>query len=92
MWFHPYFLIVKLTADNLVLEFASSDTTQGITWGHGSTSGVDYHTFQLSTQQEFVETSDQADWGQWFISTADEDKVRRFQGTICLACGSKRLT
>ncbi|ROV92383.1 hypothetical protein VMCG_09131 [Cytospora schulzeri] len=57
-------------------EFASgSDVTQNITWDHGTTSGVDYHTFQLSTQQEFVESGDQAEWGQWFISTADTDGV-----------------
>ncbi|KUI72671.1 hypothetical protein VM1G_08385 [Cytospora mali] len=57
-------------------EFASgSDSTQNITWDHGSTSGVEYHTFQLSTQQEFVELSQQSAWGQWFISTADTDGV-----------------
>ncbi|KAK7739143.1 hypothetical protein SLS53_005779 [Cytospora paraplurivora] len=57
-------------------EFASgSDVTQNITWDHGSTSGVLYNTFQLSTQQEFVELSQQAGWGQWFISTADTDGV-----------------
>lgn len=68
---------LELTTGTLFLEFASgSDVTQDITWDHGSTNGVDYHTFQLSTQQEFVETSDQAEWGQWFISTADEDGVR----------------
>ncbi|ROW08173.1 hypothetical protein VPNG_06905 [Cytospora leucostoma] len=57
-------------------EFASgSDVTQNITWDHGSTSGVLYNTFQLSTQQEFVELSQQAGWGQWFLSTADTDGV-----------------
>lgn len=67
-------------ADDIYLEFASSgDVTQNITWDHGSSSGVDYHTFQLSTQQQFVEIDQQAGWGQWFISTADADGVREPQ-------------
>lgn len=68
---------LALVANHLISEFASgSDATQNITWDHGSTSGVEYHTFQLATQQEFVELNNQAGWGQWFLSTADDDGVR----------------
>lgn len=71
------FVALEVMTNNLITEFASGgDATQNITWDHGSTSGVEYHTFQLATQQEFVELDNQAGWGQWFISTADEDGVR----------------
>lgn len=57
-------------------ELASGrDASQNITWDHGTTGGVEYHTFQLSNQQQFVEISDQPAWGQWFVSTADTDGV-----------------
>lgn len=57
-------------------ELASGrDASQAITWDHGTNGGVEYHTFQLSNQRQFVELSDQPAWGQWFVSTADADGV-----------------
>lgn len=57
-------------------ELASGrDASQNITWDHGTNGGVEYHTFQLSNQRQFVEISDQPAWGQWFVSTADTDGV-----------------
>jgi hypothetical protein len=57
-------------------ELASGrDASQAITWDHGTNGGVEYHTFQLSNQRQFVELGDQPAWGQWFVSTADTDGV-----------------
>lgn len=57
-------------------ELASGrDASQAITWDHGTNGGVEYHTFQLSNQRQFVELSDQPAWGQFFAATADTDGV-----------------
>jgi hypothetical protein len=57
-------------------ELASGrDASQTITWDHGTNGGVEYHTFQLSNQRQFVELSDQPAWGQFFVSTADAKGV-----------------
>ncbi|KAJ4395919.1 hypothetical protein N0V93_000135 [Gnomoniopsis smithogilvyi] len=55
-------------------EWASGgDPSQELIWSHGSSGGVSYHTFNLTTQQVFTEIDQQAAWGTWFFSTSDDD-------------------
>lgn len=83
---HSYIDVTAVSADgashSVQVYFDSSgelasgaDASQNITWDHGTNGGVEYHTFQLSNQRQFVEISDQPAWGQWFVSTADTDGV-----------------
>lgn len=62
--------------DFLYSEWASGgDPSQQLIWSHGSSGGVAYHTFNLTTQQVFTEIDQQAAWGTWFFSTSDDDGV-----------------
>ncbi|KAF3760830.1 DUF1793-domain-containing protein [Cryphonectria parasitica EP155] len=64
---------VQIYAD-VTGEWASGyDNTLDIVWSHGSINGVSYHTFNLTDQEVFVENDQQAGWGTWFFSTADDD-------------------
>lgn len=36
---------------------------------------MSYHTFNLTSQAIFTEYDQQAGWGTWYLSTADDDGV-----------------
>jgi len=59
-------------------EWASGDSSNMIDWSHGTAGTASYHKFQRSTQQEFTEHSDRAEWGNWYFTTT-EGKRQTYQ-------------
>lgn len=60
---------------DIVAEWASGDTSQVITWDHGESSGVSYHTFERQNQVQFAEANEIAAWGTWYLATSTGDGV-----------------
>ncbi|KAJ9156616.1 Glutaminase-like protein [Pleurostoma richardsiae] len=56
-------------------EFASGDASKIIDWDFGIADSVAFHRITLTDQTLFSESSEQANWGTWFLSTAEEDGV-----------------
>ncbi len=58
-------------------EFVSGDSSKAINWDYGMSSNVGYHEISLAHPTIFSESSEQANWGTWFLATAAGDGVRR---------------
>ncbi|RAH45891.1 glutaminase GtaA [Aspergillus brunneoviolaceus CBS 621.78] len=72
---------VQIYAD-ISAEWTSGDRTATATWDYGTTSNnVAYHKVSRQTQLAFSETSDQADWGEWYWAT-DENESMTYQSGI----------
>lgn len=56
-------------------EWASGDTNAPIKWETSSASGIRSHKFYKENQREFDEDGDNAAWGNWYWSTADQKGV-----------------
>ncbi|PYH47798.1 glutaminase GtaA [Aspergillus saccharolyticus JOP 1030-1] len=57
-------------------EWTSGDRTATATWDYGTTSNnVAYHKVSRQTELAFSETSDQADWGEWYWATDESDSM-----------------
>ncbi|KAK2596697.1 hypothetical protein QQS21_006212 [Conoideocrella luteorostrata] len=53
-------------------EWASGDTNAVIQWDTSSNSGIRSHKFYKQKQNEFQEDGENAAWGNWYWSTADQ--------------------
>lgn len=60
---------VQLYADTSA-EWVAGDKSQTAQWSYGVSNGIASHTSWRQTQVEFQETNQQADWGNWYWSTA----------------------
>lgn len=59
---------------NRVLEWASGDRNAIAQWDYGVTDdGVAYHKVYRQTQLLFSENTEQAEWGEWYWATDDQD-------------------
>lgn len=56
-------------------EFTSGDPSAVIEWDYGTADGVAYHNIYRQTQTEMTESNQQANWGNWYWSTAEADGV-----------------
>lgn len=45
-------------------------------WSQGTSNGTIYHKFARSQQVQYSESSDQADWGNWYWATGQTPGVR----------------
>lgn len=68
-------------------EFTSGDATQVINWDFDTSNGVSYHQINLATETQFKEASEQALWGDWFLSTASDDTVTWKSGADTIVRG-----
>ncbi|EHK97397.1 hypothetical protein M7I_6812 [Glarea lozoyensis 74030] len=72
---------VQLYTD-ISAEWVAGDHGAVAQWGYGVTSdNVTYHKVARQTQLEFSETSDQADWGNWYYSTKNRDNLAYQSGS-----------
>ena len=59
-----------------LLEWISGDDASIAQWSYGTTGGGNaYHNVFRQTQQLFSEVNDQAEWGNWYWSTASADSL-----------------
>ncbi|KAH9906652.1 glutaminase A [Xylariomycetidae sp. FL2044] len=58
---------------DVTAEWASGDNTAIIEWDYDTADGVAYHQFAREDQEEITESNQQANWGNWYWSTKDED-------------------
>ncbi|KAG6035475.1 hypothetical protein E4U41_006078 [Claviceps citrina] len=56
-------------------EWASGDTNAVIRWDTSSAAGIRSHRFYKEQQSEFQEDGENAAWGTWYWSTADQQGV-----------------
>ncbi|KAF4636468.1 hypothetical protein G7Y89_g1608 [Cudoniella acicularis] len=66
---------VQLYTD-ISAEWVAGNHNSVAQWDHGVTpDGIAYHKVFRQTQLEFSETSDQADWGNWYYSTKNSSNL-----------------
>jgi hypothetical protein len=67
---------------NMKIEWVAGDHGAVAQWDYGVTSDdVAYHKVARQTQLEFSESSDQADWGNWYYSTKNRDNLAYQSGS-----------
>lgn len=71
-----------------MLEWVAGDSNQPATWSYGVSNGVAYHKSWRTTQIQFQETNDQADWGNWYWSTANTASLTYQSGADVLVRGN----
>jgi Tfp pilus assembly protein PilV len=64
-----------------VAEWVAGDHSQPATWSYGVHNNVAYHKSWRTTQVQFQETNQQADWGNWYWSTANVASLSYQSGT-----------
>ena len=70
------FQILQLTYADAYREWTSGDPTAEITWEYGQTpNDTAYPKIFRTTQLLSSETNDQAEWGFWYWTTKEDDKL-----------------
>ncbi|KAG9236431.1 hypothetical protein BJ875DRAFT_482256 [Amylocarpus encephaloides] len=83
---------VQLYTD-ISAEWVAGDHGSVAQWDYGTTSdNVAYHKVYRQTQLEFSETSDQADWGNWYYSTQNSANLAYQSGSDATVRGQFEST
>lgn len=59
------------------LEYTAGTVHEGIDWERINSGNVTSHKFKRVTQHQFEEHNQVAEWGDWYLSTSNDDDVRR---------------